>query len=561
MRAKALYDCVGDSVDELTFNLGDLIVDVEPAEDDGWYRGRLNGRIGIFPGNYVQLEEQTEETPVPNRPPFPARNTSPAPIRSLPHSSSTGSISSLGGRPSVGGLRRDTSASSLASLSDAGSEGFKVQLRPTAKPPDFAAGAIKTEDNMSHADEQSGATARAKKLKNTYTTRQALMEKSDAMAKAGRDSINARKSSMSEEGGSGPSPAGSLAEVMTRSMSGSSLGSNDGGGSVSQLRSKFANLTTEDEKGEDVSGFPMVGKRPPLLVSNQSSQPPSVPSRNNAATESDASRSPSVGMRSSLQQSNQQYTPPQLPSRGSTPNQSRNITPTPPTRALKPSEMRESQQDNGVEPVRLVKPSDLRAQSTAWNTNSTSLRQPVSGPTLPTRPAPSRGSEGPPLPARPGAGTALGLPKAIDASAAPINAPAAIPSRPAPPRPNFPSTIPSRPTTGVKAVIEPTARQGANGTGGGISPDALARYGELFDQTDTDGDGLIDGEQARSLWLRSGLDNRSLGLIWNLSDLDDDGMLCRREFCIGMFLIDERLRGSAIPESLSAELITSINPF
>ncbi|KAI8904208.1 SH3 domain-containing protein [Powellomyces hirtus] len=60
LRAKALYDCVGDSQEELSFKQGDTLLDVAPAPDEGWFTGKLNGRHGLFPGNYVRIIQPGE---------------------------------------------------------------------------------------------------------------------------------------------------------------------------------------------------------------------------------------------------------------------------------------------------------------------------------------------------------------------------------------------------------------------------------------------------------------------------------------------------------------------
>ncbi|KAI8905518.1 hypothetical protein EDD86DRAFT_211643 [Gorgonomyces haynaldii] len=57
MRAIALYRCSGEDESEMSFNIGDVITQVEMTEDQGWYRGFLNGKQGVFPGNYVRFEE------------------------------------------------------------------------------------------------------------------------------------------------------------------------------------------------------------------------------------------------------------------------------------------------------------------------------------------------------------------------------------------------------------------------------------------------------------------------------------------------------------------------
>ncbi|KAJ2659633.1 hypothetical protein IW148_004162 [Coemansia sp. RSA 1199] len=70
--------------DDLTLEVGD-IVDVK-KEVDGWYLGRHNGNIGMFPANYA--EEYTEDTPAARplpQPPVPlARRGTAGPGASLP---------------------------------------------------------------------------------------------------------------------------------------------------------------------------------------------------------------------------------------------------------------------------------------------------------------------------------------------------------------------------------------------------------------------------------------------------------------------------------------------
>jgi len=101
-RAKALYGCVGESPDELTFNADDLIVEgaapvvavaevvatqtltcravrlycartnsVAPTEDADWYEGTLErtGKRGIFPGNFVEFLQP--EKPKVGQKPYP----------------------------------------------------------------------------------------------------------------------------------------------------------------------------------------------------------------------------------------------------------------------------------------------------------------------------------------------------------------------------------------------------------------------------------------------------------------------------------------------------------
>ncbi|XP_053260831.1 hematopoietic lineage cell-specific protein-like isoform X3 [Podarcis raffonei] len=52
--ARALYDYQGDGDDEISFDPGDTITDIEQV-DEGWWRGSCQGRHGLFPANYVEL--------------------------------------------------------------------------------------------------------------------------------------------------------------------------------------------------------------------------------------------------------------------------------------------------------------------------------------------------------------------------------------------------------------------------------------------------------------------------------------------------------------------------
>ncbi|XP_059846968.1 unconventional myosin-If-like isoform X1 [Hypanus sabinus] len=52
-KCRALYQYNGQDVDELSFNVNDVI-DVLLEDSSGWWKGRLHGREGLFPGNYVE---------------------------------------------------------------------------------------------------------------------------------------------------------------------------------------------------------------------------------------------------------------------------------------------------------------------------------------------------------------------------------------------------------------------------------------------------------------------------------------------------------------------------
>ncbi|XP_019754359.1 protein kinase C and casein kinase substrate in neurons protein 1 isoform X9 [Dendroctonus ponderosae] len=52
---KALYDYEGAENDELTFKTGDVFEKLEDEDEQGWCKGRKDGRVGLYPANYVDL--------------------------------------------------------------------------------------------------------------------------------------------------------------------------------------------------------------------------------------------------------------------------------------------------------------------------------------------------------------------------------------------------------------------------------------------------------------------------------------------------------------------------
>ncbi|XP_006869067.1 PREDICTED: unconventional myosin-If [Chrysochloris asiatica] len=52
-RCRALYQYIGQDVDELSFNVNEVI-DILLEDPSGWWKGRLHGQEGLFPGNYVE---------------------------------------------------------------------------------------------------------------------------------------------------------------------------------------------------------------------------------------------------------------------------------------------------------------------------------------------------------------------------------------------------------------------------------------------------------------------------------------------------------------------------
>lgn len=55
-RAKVLYSYKAENEDELSIEPGQVItVLCKSLDDSGWWKGELNGNVGVFPDNFVEL--------------------------------------------------------------------------------------------------------------------------------------------------------------------------------------------------------------------------------------------------------------------------------------------------------------------------------------------------------------------------------------------------------------------------------------------------------------------------------------------------------------------------
>ncbi|XP_019851292.1 PREDICTED: SH3 domain-containing kinase-binding protein 1-like isoform X1 [Amphimedon queenslandica] len=59
-RAKVAFSYTAENSDELSLPLGST-VEILGEDEEGWWRGKLDGKEGVFPSNFVQLIEETEE--------------------------------------------------------------------------------------------------------------------------------------------------------------------------------------------------------------------------------------------------------------------------------------------------------------------------------------------------------------------------------------------------------------------------------------------------------------------------------------------------------------------
>ncbi|XP_071543657.1 uncharacterized protein [Panulirus ornatus] len=86
-----------------------------------------------------------------------------------------------------------------------------------------------------------------------------------------------------------------------------------------------------------------------------------------------------------------------------------------------------------------------------------------------------------------------------------------------------------------------------------VTPGERAKHEEQFNTLRPVG-GFITGEQAKGFFLQSRLPPPVLGIIWALSDVDGDGKMDLHEFSIACKLINLKLRGFNLPQTLPASL-------
>ncbi len=116
------------------------------------------------------------------------------------------------------------------------------------------------------------------------------------------------------------------------------------------------------------------------------------------------------------------------------------------------------------------------------------------------------------------------------------------------PAPNFgDATAPGAPTAKAPAKAAPSLNFL-------VKPDEKRKYDALFDQLRPDAEGKLPGDKVRQVMMGSKLPVGVLGKIWDLSDVDRDGMLDRYEFTVAMHLVYRNLQGDPVPAELPAEL-------
>ncbi|KAI0124834.1 UBA/TS-N domain-containing protein [Xylariales sp. AK1849] len=128
------------------------------------------------------------------------------------------------------------------------------------------------------------------------------------------------------------------------------------------------------------------------------------------------------------------------------------------------------------------------------------------------------------------------------------------------PIPRFDGFNPTGPS--VPVIPQPAQPLQAQGTGGAplrippLTPEKVSQYAGLFERQNLQGGNMLPGDQAKSIFEKSGLPTEVLGRIWQLADTEQRGALVLTEFAIAMHLLTSlktgQLRG--LPNVLPAAL-------
>ncbi|XP_056388239.1 epidermal growth factor receptor substrate 15 isoform X2 [Hyla sarda] len=87
-----------------------------------------------------------------------------------------------------------------------------------------------------------------------------------------------------------------------------------------------------------------------------------------------------------------------------------------------------------------------------------------------------------------------------------------------------------------------------------VKPEEKAKYDAIFDSL-SPVNGFLSGDKVKPVLLNSKLPVEVLGRVWELSDIDHDGLLDRDEFAVAMFLVYSALEKEPVPMVLPPALV------
>lgn len=125
-----------------------------------------------------------------------------------------------------------------------------------------------------------------------------------------------------------------------------------------------------------------------------------------------------------------------------------------------------------------------------------------------------------------------------------------------PPLPRVPPTIPSIPSmdlisTDVIMMAAPTQVR----NDWVVTAQDKLRYDEIFRRSDIDRDGLVSGLEIKDVFLKSGIPQNFLAIIWALCDTNQSGKLTSEQFALAMWFVERKKNGIDPPQVLAPEMI------
>ncbi|CAG0894929.1 unnamed protein product [Cyprideis torosa] len=123
-----------------------------------------------------------------------------------------------------------------------------------------------------------------------------------------------------------------------------------------------------------------------------------------------------------------------------------------------------------------------------------------------------------------------------------------------PPRAAVP-TITSPPSASSQPGSRKHSDVGVSPTEWSVPHNTKLKYTMIFNQADHAKVGHLTGVQARPLLLQTQVAPMHLAKIWELSDIDSNGLLTCEEFVLAMYLTDCLKRGEHLPNKLPPDLV------
>ncbi|KAG6874326.1 hypothetical protein C0995_001551 [Termitomyces sp. Mi166 len=118
-----------------------------------------------------------------------------------------------------------------------------------------------------------------------------------------------------------------------------------------------------------------------------------------------------------------------------------------------------------------------------------------------------------------------------------------------------PPALPVRPNPSTIATSPFAPRRNGQTPQWDLTPEDTASADKFFNELDTARRGYIEGDVAVPFLLKSNLPGEELARVWDLADINNDGKLTRDGFATAMYLIQRKIAGVDLPNTLPLSLV------